>query len=54
MDRWEELWKQRQEALEERDRICHAQDNLFYFIVGLVVGLALSAGFIMITVTIVH
>lgn len=43
MDRWDMLWKQRQEALEERDRIWHAQDNLFYFIVGLVAGLALSA-----------
>lgn len=54
MDRWDELWKQRQEALEERERRWRSQDNLFYFIVGLVVGLALSAGFIMVTVTVVH
>lgn len=54
MDRWDELWKQRQEALEARERKWNAQDNLFYFIVGLVTGLALSAGFIMVTVTIVH
>ena len=54
MDRWDMLWKQRQEALEERARCWHAQDNFFSFIVGLVTGLALSAGFIMITVTIVY
>lgn len=54
MDKFQELWKERQEALEERERRWNHEDNVFYFMIGLVTGLALSAGFIFVMVTVVR